>query len=57
MPYDIEERDGGYAVVHADTGEVALVDGVPQTGLDVQDADDLVDLLNLMESQKPARLN
>lgn len=57
MPYDIEEREGGFAVVSADTGEVALVDGVPQTGLDVQDADDLVDLLNLLESQKPARLN
>lgn len=57
MPYDIEERDGGFAVVHADTREIALVDGIPQTGLDVQDADDLVDLLNLMELRKPAKLN
>lgn len=51
MPYDIEEREDGWAVVDAATREVAVVNGIPQTGKDIEDADDLVDLLNLMERE------
>lgn len=51
MPYDIEEREDGWAVVDAATREVAVVNGIPQTNKDIQDADDLVDLLNLMEKE------
>lgn len=54
MPYDIEEREDGWAVVDAATREPAVVNGIVQTGKDIQDADDLVDLLNLMEEQSKA---
>lgn len=56
MPYDIEKRQDGWAVVDAATREVAVVNGIPQTNKDIEDADDLVDLLNLMEAEaKTAR--
>lgn len=54
MPYDIEKRQDGWAVVDAATREVAVINGIPQTNKDVEDADDLVDLLNLMERQSIA---
>ena len=51
MPYDVERREDGWAVVDAATREVAVVNGIRQTGKDIEDADDLVDLLNLMERE------
>ena len=55
--YDIEKRDDGWAVIDTRTGEVAVVNDIPQVGKDIEDADDLADLLNHMERQKPARLS
>lgn len=51
MPYDVERREDGWAVVDAATREVAVVNGIRQTRKDIEDADDLVDLLNLMERE------
>jgi hypothetical protein len=44
--YDMRQDDEGWTVYNVRTGEPARVKGVPQTGLDIADADDLVDLLN-----------
>lgn len=40
-------RRGTWAVYAIFTGQTAEVNGIPQDGLDIQIADDLVDLLNL----------
>jgi hypothetical protein len=55
--YDIVERDGGWAIIDTRTGKIAEIDGVEQRDLDIQDADDLVDMLNRFERQKPERLS
>src|SRR3546814_18838688 len=38
--YDLHRDDGGWPVFDAATGQVARVDGLGQTGLDLDDADD-----------------
>ena len=43
--FDMREDDEGWTVFDVATGEPARVKGVPQTGLDMDVADDLVDLL------------
>lgn len=57
MPYEMVERPDGWAIVNSVTKAVAEVNDVSQTGLDIEEADDLVDLLNLMEAEKPIRLS
>jgi hypothetical protein len=47
--YNIREDDMGWTVYDIFTGQPARVHDVPQTGLDIQDADDLADLLSLAE--------
>jgi hypothetical protein len=47
--YDIRQDDEGWTVYDIFTGLPALVQDVPQTGLDMEDADDLADLLSLAE--------
>jgi hypothetical protein len=42
----------GWTVYDTATGEPARVNGVPQTGLDIQDADELVDALMLLAQQQ-----
>jgi len=45
--YDMrEDGTGMWAVYDIFTGMTAEVNGVPQDGLDIEQADDLVDLLN-----------
>jgi hypothetical protein len=44
--YDVREDREGWSVFDVFTGEVAVIALVPQTGLDIQDADDAADLLN-----------
>lgn len=45
--YDVrEDGTGMWAVYDIFTGLTAEVNGVPQDGLDIEQADDLVDLLN-----------
>lgn len=52
--YDMRRDDEGYTVFDIWTGWPALVKGVEQVGLDIEAADDLVDLLNaLNESGAP----
>ena len=46
--------DDGYAVYDIWTGWHALVRGAEQIGLDIEDADDLVDLLNPMNERRQA---
>jgi len=50
--YDMRPDDEGWTVYNVRTDEPARVKGVRQTGLDIADADDLVDLLNRLALQK-----
>ena len=43
--YDIREDDAGWTVFDLFTGHPVVIARVPQTGLDIQDADELVELL------------
>jgi hypothetical protein len=45
--YDIREDDTGWSVYDVWTGEPVVIGLTPQTGMDIQDADELADLLNL----------
>lgn len=44
--YDIREDSEGWTVFDVFTGEAVAIHGVPQTGMDVQDADELAELLD-----------
>lgn len=44
--YAIEQDREGWTVFDIFTGQPVVVSGVPQTGLDIQDASDLVELLD-----------
>ncbi|XYD07393.1 hypothetical protein R1A27_19990 [Methylobacterium sp. NMS12] len=44
--FDMREDPEGWTVYDSRTDEPARVKGVPQTGLEMEKADDLVDLLN-----------
>lgn len=50
--YDMRRDGGGWTVFDIWTGWPADIAGVKQVGLDIQDADDLVDLLNLMNARR-----
>jgi len=43
--YDLREDSEGWTVFGVWTGEPAVINFVPQTGLDIQDADELAELL------------
>lgn len=53
MSFDIEKIGGAWSVVDQD-GEIATLNDMLLVGLDLDDADDLADLLNLIESTRPA---
>jgi hypothetical protein len=55
--HDMELRDGGWAVIDHATGLTVTVNGVLKTGLLMDDADDLADLLNHIASARPAQLS
>ena len=44
--YDIREDREGWTVFDIFTGEPVVIRLVPQTGLDIQDADELAELLD-----------
>jgi hypothetical protein len=44
--YDIREDDAGWTVFDIFTGEPVVISLVPQTGLDIQDAVELAELLH-----------
>ncbi len=50
--YDTRRDDEGYTVFDIWTGWPALVKGVEQVGLDIEVADDLVDLLNILNERR-----
>lgn len=50
---DIDEASGSWSVIDQDTGEVAFLNDLPLDGMDLDDADDMADLLNLIESTRP----
>lgn len=55
MPLEMKaDAVGGYTVFNARTGVPAVIDGREQIGLDIEDADDLVDLLNKLERERAA---
>lgn len=55
--YDMRRSYDGWALIDTSSGEVARVNGVPQTDLPLEDADDLADLLNLIDREKPGWLS
>lgn len=50
--YRIEKTSLGWSVIDTRTEMPATVQGVPQEGLSLEDADDLADLLSHIEAQK-----
>jgi hypothetical protein len=50
--YNMRRDDEGYTVFDIWTGWPALVKGAEQTGLDIEVADDLVDLLNTLNERR-----
>ncbi len=50
--YDMRRDDDGYTVFDIWTGWPALVKGAEQVGLDIEVADDLVDLLNILNERR-----
>ena len=48
------DDEGGYTVFDIWTGWPAVVGGIEQVGRDIEDADDLVDLLNQMNERRQA---
>jgi hypothetical protein len=50
--YDIRSETNGWTVFDIRTGSPAIVNHVPQTGLPLEDADDLADLLNHLQSEQ-----
>jgi hypothetical protein len=50
--FDMRRDDEGYTVFDIWTGWPALVKGVEQVGLDIEVADDLVDLLNILNERR-----
>ncbi|MCJ2129260.1 hypothetical protein [Methylobacterium sp. E-045] len=53
IEYDMFPDGPGWTIFNVKTHEPALVKGVRQTQLPLDDADDLVDLLNAMERAAP----
>ncbi len=49
--FDLREDETGWTVYDVFSGWPAVVKGVAQTGLDVQDASDLAELLDLMAAR------
>ncbi len=51
--YDMqEEPDGCWSVIDVFTGQPATLDGVLMVGLDIQEADDMLDLLNHRDARE-----
>ena len=50
--YDIRSEINGWTVYDIRTGSPAMINDVPQTGLPLEDADNLADLLNHLQSEQ-----
>ena len=50
--YDIRSESNGWTVYDIRTGSPAMVNDVPQISLPLEDADDLADLLNHLQSEQ-----
>ena len=51
--YELRKTASGWTVWDTVTGTPAIVDGVWQVGLEIQNADDLTDSLNWLEDRAP----
>ncbi len=49
-----EEHPGMWTVYDVFTGQPAMVDDRIMVGMDIQDADEMADLLNLLDAQRRA---
>ena len=49
--YDLREDSNGWTVFDVWTGQPAVIHGVPQTGLEVQDADEVAELLTRLSDK------
>jgi hypothetical protein len=50
--YDIRPDRDGWTIYDRTTGETAVIEGFVSAGLSLDDADDLVDLLNTLDILK-----
>lgn len=50
--YDMRRGELGWTVFDIWTGWPVFTEGVEQVGLDIEDADDLVDLLNILNERR-----
>jgi hypothetical protein len=50
--YDFREEDGLWTVYECESGRAAVLHGVPQTGLGLNEADDLAAVLNRVAIQQ-----
>jgi hypothetical protein len=50
--YDIRSEFNGWTVYDIRTGSTAVINEVPQNGLPLEDADDLADLLNHLQTEQ-----
>jgi hypothetical protein len=58
MPFDVRRDALGWTVYHTSTGLPAIAAGALLVGIDIEDADDLVDFLNLsIGPASPAEIN
>jgi hypothetical protein len=55
MRYEMRKLENGWAVWDTVTNAPAIVEGRWQTGLEMEDADDMVDLLNRLGLEKKSR--
>jgi hypothetical protein len=56
MRYDMRADNKGWTVYDVATGRPVILDGVLLTGIDYEDADTLVNLLNAMDTQNIRKL-
>jgi hypothetical protein len=52
--YDFREENGKWAVYNCESGCAAVLNGTPQVGLGLNEADDLTALLNRVATQRSA---
>jgi hypothetical protein len=53
--FDFREENGAWSIRDNRRGTVAVVNGVPQAGLGLSEAEELTAILNRIEAQRAAR--
>jgi hypothetical protein len=52
--YDFREENGKWTVYNCQSGYAAVLNGIPQVGLGLNEADDIAAVLNRVETQRAA---